>query len=164
MDFEELKVAISLAVEDGDVAKVRQFLTEHPDMVQLDFGMGTWLHMAAMEDSMPMVEMLLELGCEVDAQMDNSTRNTPLSDAITKAKPAIAKVLLEHGADPDHNRHIIGAAYASKHSLELVKLLDENGADIHAVFDFHSDPPTKINALSTAIEYGHDDVEQSTLR
>jgi len=75
-----------------------------------------------------------------------------------KENPVMMKVLLQHGADPNLGRIIISTITGSSpHSLEMVKLLDEYGVDLHRtlVNEYTGEP---MNALSTAIDWGNDDV------
>lgn len=86
---------------------------------------------------------------------------TPLDIAICEDDAEFARLLFAHGARFDiEQRLVIGAIVGTKqNSLELVKLLVEHGADIHTVYmNELTRPPTPMNALSTAMAWGKQDV------
>ena len=70
----------------------------------------------------------------------------------------MVRLLLEHGANPNQGRQVIGAiAGNKKNSLEMLKLMEKHGADLHRVF-VNEQTNTPMNALSTAVDWGKDDV------
>lgn len=150
-------------IESKDIAKARSLLKKHPEQIPLDYGLGTWVHMAAPGSSAAMVKMLLELGIPVDAELQDVPHQTALELVISKEDCLeTVKVLLENGADPNHGRTILGAIAGNrKGSLEKVKLLESYGVDLHQVFVNHQtknkDP---MNALSTAVLWEKEDVAE----
>jgi len=157
---DEIVTAIADAVDGGQVEIARQLLMKHPELLHYDYGVGTWLHRAAHQHNVEMVTMLVELGCDVNTEQNNVHRGVPLERAIGTHDVRVARALLEAGADPNHGRQVIGAIGGDKkNSLQLVKLLDEYGADLHQTFinEYTGQP---MNALSTAIDWGKDDVAE----
>jgi uncharacterized protein len=63
-----------------------------------DRGALTPLMLAALNGPAPMVELLVREGAEVNAQASGSTA---LTEATRKGDPAVLRVLLEAGADPN---------------------------------------------------------------
>jgi len=157
--MDEITETIWEAVEQGDCGRVRELFAEHPDQLAYSsYGAGSWMHIAASAGQVAVIDVLLELGCDVNVQTINSSRNTALFDALHKDDPATVAALLERGADPHHGRPVITAITGpNRHSLELVKLLEQYGADLHRVFPFGEDDG-KVNALSMAMDWGKEDV------
>jgi hypothetical protein len=55
----EIEDALTPAIESGNVAVVREILTQHPDFINHDYGVGTWLHMAACRSNIELAETLI---------------------------------------------------------------------------------------------------------
>lgn len=79
----------------------------------------------------PMTELLLSKGAGVDARRSDQSW-TPLAWALRKYEPSMAKLMIDHGADPnlavDGNYPIMFALAIDDESMELSKLLIEKGA------------------------------------
>lgn len=145
------------AVRDSDVVKVRALFEAHSNFLDSKYGSDTWLTAAVRSNSIDMVEMLLDLGCDIELPASQRLDNTPLISAITQNNQEIAKALLHRGADVTKGRPVITAITGQKkNSLEFIKLLEQYGADIHKVFPFGEGD--KINALKAAITWGKQDV------
>lgn len=158
MSDEELESRIWVAIESGDVEKVREILSRRPDFITHKTDSGNWLHVATHETSLDMINLLVSLGCDVDAQVDDTITDTPLQYSITRDNPEFVEVLLNAGADPNNGRHVIMAVTGNKkNSLKIMKLLVEHGADIHRVFK-HETANAMINALFMADAFGKEDV------
>ncbi|GIW82854.1 MAG: hypothetical protein KatS3mg105_4661 [Gemmatales bacterium] len=159
----ELEDEIKQAISQHDVARVRKLFSEHPEYVHRCWNeFLPWLDLAVTRQDIDMVKTLLELGCDINQGKSGSTTTfeTPLWVALTKDDPAMTKLLLERGADASREHYVIDAIVGdNQHSLELVKLLEEHGADLHAVYmnEITNEP---MNALSAAIDWGKDDVAE----
>ncbi|GIW82856.1 MAG: hypothetical protein KatS3mg105_4663 [Gemmatales bacterium] len=140
---------------------MRELFGRHPDYLHRRWhDYVPWLDLAVMRKNERLVRALLELGCNVNQSKGSSSFETPLFSALCEDDPGMARLLLEHGADPHLERLVITAIVGdNQHSLELVKLLEEHGADLHAVYtnEITNEP---MNALSAAIDWGKDDVAE----
>ena len=95
---------------------------------------NTPLHSAAYYGDIEMVQVLLEYGVDVDAQ--NSYHCTPLTFASLgghQNEPRVARLLIEHGADPntlDADADCMTPLHRAsrRRRIELVRLLIEHGA------------------------------------
>ncbi|KAK1566077.1 ankyrin repeat-containing domain protein, partial [Colletotrichum navitas] len=105
----------------------------------------TFLHVVCSKETynisdafLDFVQWVFEQGFDINARDD--TGRTPLLEAVRAGEGTLVSVLLQHGADPDAadnqgwtplstviDRDI--SAYQRSNSLELVRLLLENGAD-----------------------------------
>lgn len=183
-----VKDNIKSAINEDDVERTRRLLADHPALLHVSHRGYTWLQRAASSGNLPMVELLINLGCDVNADCgylamaealgekgynlksggvadwlkDFHTEVTALQSAISKNNLDIVKLLLEHRANPNKGRILIGAiAGSSEHSLEKVKLFEQYGADLHRVFvNELTEPKEPMNALSTAIAWGKVDVAE----
>ena len=150
-------MAILEAVEDGDVATARSLLEDNPHLLNADAGGGGWLHAGV--DYPEMLTMLLELGCNPEMTWSLGKHEiTPAMTAIGEDRPESLEILLRHGARRPPNKELLTAVVGDKrHSLELIRLLHQYGADLHEVFVIEA-TGKRENVLSFAIAFHRDDV------
>jgi uncharacterized protein len=102
----ELAVGAELDVFEaaslGKVKRLRELLDDDPGLATArsddDF---TALHYAAFFDGPEAAQLLLERGADVNAFADNELGVHPLNSVAAAGRADVARVLLEHGADPD---------------------------------------------------------------
>src|SRR5262245_15168608 len=150
-----------VAVTEGDVNEVRRILAEHPEELTDYPGVASsWLHYAAREGKPTVIDAFLAAGLDVNWGRRNEG-DTPLVDAVSKGELETARYLLSLGANPNLGRGLIGAINAKSHSLELVKLLVEHGADVNRWWRFGDEERGPIfNALSWATDNEREDIAQ----
>jgi hypothetical protein len=150
------------AVFNNDLESIKHLLTTHSHLAKRNQG-GTLLHDAANSSAPETIQLLSQLGCDIDAEYDDeSDPQTPLGIACARDNVAGVKCLLEMGANPNHepSRCSISAIVGEhSHSLEIIKLLESHGADLHKIFPWgpNNDP---INALSMAETWSKPDVAE----
>jgi ankyrin repeat protein len=74
-----------------------------------------------------LVHMMLEFGA--DPNKRGRSTWSPLVVAADRSLMTILKLLFKHGADPNQQHPLV--RYATSRNLQVVKLLLENGADVH---------------------------------
>lgn len=155
------EVELEQAVCEGNVEAARAIFAKHPDYVHRPYdNYDSWLNMATACSHTSMVELLLKLGCDPNVGIQGSPHETPLWTALGQDNDEIVRILLSHGADPNSHKIVIAAITGVKqNSLAMVKLLEKHGADLHRDFinELTNQP---MNALSTAIDWGKDDVAE----
>jgi ankyrin repeat protein len=88
------------AAQSGDAALVQELLGKGvPPSDFDDLGM-TPLHYAAKEGHLPVMDLLLRAGAEVDAHDERTIGNTPLGDVAGDCSYEVAERLIAAGADP----------------------------------------------------------------
>lgn len=144
---------ISDAMFSGNVAEMRRLLVENPEFLRFADGSDPWLRGAAQIGALPIVKMLIELGIDLN---DETSGGTPLWTACAFGQIDVARWLLDHGARVNQVRQgqvtcdALKSAASNGH-FDIVKLLVERGADIHA--SLHG-----INALMDAEFGGHTEI------
>ena len=96
--FEE--VLLHVAAQDGDLDEVRRLLAQGRDINAFDDLGKTPLHYAVMEEHLEVARFLIEQGADVNAHHEPTISNTPLSEVAGNCSMAIAKLLIDAGADP----------------------------------------------------------------
>jgi hypothetical protein len=123
---------LARAAARDDVAALRAVLANGADPNAFDRHGGTALIASARGGHVAATEALIAGGAQVDLRDRRSTAWTPLMHAVHKRQTATARVLLDHGADPNARigggvtALIMSAAYGD---TETVRVLLEHGAD-----------------------------------
>lgn len=135
------------AIQGGDVASVRRLLTSHPDVDNI----FCWLHDAAASGHIRIVELLLSMGYDINHTV-HPEESTPVSRAVHNGHVDMVRYLLDHEANPNIGRLLIGAINEEPGTvgLELVKLLVEHGADVNRVFPWFGDETVAFSPLGWA--------------
>jgi hypothetical protein len=161
----ELSKALGIAISEGKIDQVRELLAQHGKALNKVICVGgDGLFTAASHGRLDMVKLFLSKEYEFDVNSKETfpPHQSPLEACLKNCDPDVVLLLLEHGADPNYGRAIIGAISGyppKKNSLEIVKLLEKHGADLHRTFVNHQAKDKDLmNALSTAIAWGQQEV------
>ncbi|HEY2888065.1 MAG TPA: ankyrin repeat domain-containing protein [Candidatus Limnocylindrales bacterium] len=118
----------------GDLPRLAELLSE-PDAEPIDQRSAdgfTALHLAAFFGRVRLVQELLDRGADPNAWATGALRVQPLHSAVSAGHEAIARLLVEHGADPDQAQD---GGYTPLHAAaqnglsELCDFLVASGAD-----------------------------------
>jgi hypothetical protein len=145
-------------IRSGNVEEVRRLLIESPHLLARDHHGHTWLQIAAHYESVPMVELFLGLGSDVNAEGMNGF--VALDAALGADHPEVVRCLLHHGADPNRGKQVIWAIVGhGRHSLEMLRLLEQHGADLDRPFvNEMSEDRRPITSIVAAKDWGKKDV------
>jgi uncharacterized protein len=151
------KLDVFEAAAAGRLERVRELLAARPDLVAARAPDGwTALHLAAHFRHLPVVELLLSRGADVNARSTNSHANTALHAAAAGgADQALVQRLVAAGVDVDATQ---GGGYTGLHEAasigraDLVALLLEAGASLESRTDDGRTPADLARAN------GHEDV------
>jgi ankyrin repeat protein len=137
-------LAIFAAVIFGDAAEVETLLAGNRSLVSAVSPDG-WLplHLAAHFGHADVVRALLNKGAKVDAPSTNAMRNTALHAAAAGRSLAVAKLLLDAGADVNERQ---SGGWTPLHSVaqsgdvDFARVLTEAGADVSVRADNQQRP------------------------
>ncbi len=90
--------ALDAAIENGDLATVKELVHKEPNLVNgKGWGDTSPLHLAALNDNTEIAAFLLQNGADVNARADEA--ETPLHIAAQRNNRDLVKLLLLHKAD-----------------------------------------------------------------
>ncbi|KAG6823869.1 hypothetical protein H0H93_002910, partial [Arthromyces matolae] len=110
---------------------------------------GNALHYAVLKGCLPLVDWLLDHGCELDVNPDCQWQSSLRAAVNTGSLPLIER-LIEAGAQIQDSRAMEWAAYQGK--VDPIALLLSHGADINEIT---SEKSSWINKCSIAEGYGN---------
>jgi Ankyrin repeats (3 copies) len=91
---------LHFAAMDGDLARAQYAIASGAPLDRFDETGSTPLHHAARAEHLDVMDLLIRLGADVDAHDESTIGNTPLADVAGSCSLAVARKLLEAGADP----------------------------------------------------------------
>ncbi len=92
---------LHFAAGDGDLKEVKFLVSDGRDVDAKDSDLGlTPLHYAAAGEHVDVVRFLLSVGADVNAIDDATAGDTPLGYVVQECSLAMAKTLLDAGANP----------------------------------------------------------------
>lgn len=92
--------------------------------------------LAASSENLPLVQLLMDHGCDVDAR--TSAKRTALDSAIDYGNVELVELLLNLGADatlPDQRLLFNSARNIKGNGLAITKLLVAHGVDVNETFE-----------------------------
>ena len=124
-------------LKNCDVEGIKAASQRDPHLIQRGWrdGISPWVMRACLIGPYKVtVPLLIELGADIDAGQRDLPVENALAGAIVDSNVEQTKFLLELGANPRIKPQLVwGAVVSRKNQFELVKLLDQYGADIHFV-------------------------------
>lgn len=147
------------AIKNGQLNLLKDLLEDHPEMVTWMTPFGTWLHVAAAHGHLKIIEYLLNVGIDINAQGGTFSTNA-LERAAAKGHVDIAEYLLHHHieidtSEPDRNP-LFAAIYGGH--FPVVKLLVENQIDVFITYS--GDNMKEMDAYAFAIERGQTEIAE----
>jgi ankyrin repeat protein len=149
-------LAIFSAAIFGDFEEIEKLLAGNRSLVNAVSPDGWFpLHLAAHFGHVDAARTLLNKGAQVNACSTNSSRNMPLHAAAAGRSLAVAKLLLDAGADSSARQH--GGwtplhAAAQNGDVAFARVLVEAGADVNARAENQQRP------LDLALTHGQQDM------
>jgi hypothetical protein len=138
------------AIETRDLAMVKKLVAENPSWLQENGMYGkSVLHDAAMWGANEICEYFISQGVPLD--VDGVTL-TPLSEAVRCGNVDTARLLLEHGADPNRCDRVLFTVSRDPEGRgrELFQLLHQYGIELNRVFAMFGDATHAMSALDYA--------------
>jgi uncharacterized protein len=119
----------------GDLPRAAAFLEKDPNAIRGEKLGWSLLHAAAYSGNVDLVKLLISRGAVVDAIATTKYKNTPLQAAMLTGQEAVARVLVEAGADVNHKQwegFTVLHDAARQGKLDLVRFFLKHGADVNA--------------------------------
>ncbi|WP_046214888.1 ankyrin repeat domain-containing protein [Paenibacillus wulumuqiensis] len=153
MDKNQVAKDIRNSIKKGQLDTFKNLIEKDPEMLNWMTPFGTWLHVAVAHGHLDIVEYLIKLGIDINAQGGTFSTNA-LERAATKGQLDIAKYLISKNieidiSEPDRNP-LFAAVYGG--NLDIVKLLVENNIDIFKKYS--GEIMKNMDAYAFAIERG----------
>jgi ankyrin repeat protein len=95
------QLALADAVRDGDQARTRELLAAGADPDGYDDAGNAPLHIAALQNNLQLIEILLDAGADIDRPRTGAG-DTPLLEAVQHHGDDASLLLLARGADPTY--------------------------------------------------------------
>lgn len=146
------------AFEDKNLAKVRALLREDPSRLSMLTPMGTLLHSAVTEGSLPIVKLLVKMGIDVNRGSNEGANPTPIDTAALEGHLDIAKYLLDNGAKMDTSepaRNPLFSAIYGGHT-EIARLLLDRGIDFRVRYNGKN--MNNVDAMAFAKQWGRAEI------
>lgn len=126
----EKKRAMRSAIQGGEIEKVREMVNSDNELLHTMTAFGSWLHVAATEGNVEIMDLLIEAGIDVNTQ-GGTFKGGSLNLAASAGHIDAVKCLLSHGADldvSDSTKNPLFAAVYGGH-VDVAKLLLDSGID-----------------------------------
>lgn len=160
---------ISDAIRAKDASETARLFVIYPEQVTAftPFAGGTWLHYAAREGALEIVELLISLGIDVNA-FDRHGEQTPLTSAASGGHVQIVQCLLDNGAIIQTETSVSNPIFACisgysgsrgeprERYAEVAKVLIHHGIDLTACYCQQS--MVDMDAAAFAEMWGRGDI------
>ena len=169
---DDLRTPLHLAAYYGEL-KVAQILVEHKaDVCPQDKEGMAPMHLLLEnrlrddDDIVDLARLLLEHGTDVNMRSTNKFKWTLLQEEAFMGRPKIARVLLDHGANPNAENgdgetalHLVSRRKndSKEHGFSIARLLLEHGVNVHARHKYQG------TALHSAAFCGNPNITQLLL-
>lgn len=125
------RTPLLIAFQMGDVAKADLLITHGADRLARGHCGKTPFQYAVEADSLPMLQWLFAQG--FDLNETDQFGNTPVITAAALGRANCLRYLIQQGADIFKENHIPWRAITEATTLEVVRILVENGEDINEI-------------------------------
>ncbi|MBC2582745.1 suppressor of fused domain protein [Clostridium sp. DJ247] len=153
MDSIQITKEIRSAIKQGNVERVVELIDSSIEYLNMMTPFGTWLHVAASQGKLEIVQRLIDLGADINRR-GGVYGGSAVNEAASEGHIKIVKYLLSCGAEMDVSepeRNPLFGAIANGHA-DIAKLLIDNGIDIHVKYNGES--MKNMDALAFAREQG----------
>ena len=147
------------AIKDGNVELVRLIISAEPELLHLNTPLGSWLHIATEKGQTEIVELLLELGMDVNVQ-GGPSKNMPINVAAYLGNLGLVNLFLDKNvvfdvSEPDRNP--LFAAIHGGHIDVAAVLLN---AGIDANVRYSGATMRNMGAAEFALEWGQIEIAE----
>jgi len=159
LDKKSSNKAIRNAIKLGDIIGVKKLIGSDTEVLNTITAFGTWLHVAAKNGQLEIVQYLIQKGIDIDVKggtFDASALNLAAGSGYIE----IVKYLIEAGAELDatlaKRNPLFGAIYGGH--KEVVEFLVEKG--IYITIRYTGENSKNMNAYEYAREFGQTEIAE----
>ena len=157
MDNKQILRDILDSIEENNLERTHRLLKIYPEFINQLTPFGTWLHVAASQGKIEIVELLLNLGMDINTRA-GVYNGGAINEAATEGNFNVVKYLLSRGAkldvsEPTRNP-LFGAILSG--DKDIVKLLLDSGID--ASVRYTGEYMKNMDAYDFAIERGQKEI------
>lgn len=156
MNKETIK-AMRKAIKEGELNKVKELLSVNEELLVTDTVFGSWLHVAADQGKIDIIEHLINCGIDINCNGGISGGNA-LHSAARHGHTDIIDMLYINGAKLDTSeatKNPLFAAICNGH-YEVAKYLVEKGIDITASYSIGE--LENVDAYEYARQFGQTEI------
>lgn len=127
------------------------------ELLHLNTPLGSWLHIATEYSKMEIIELLLELGINVNVK-GGPSGGSPLNIAASEGNVELVQYFLEYGAEMDISEPERNPLFSAIHygRTDVVKLLLNAGIDVQVKYSGKT--MKDMDALAFAKEWGRAEI------
>ena len=159
LDKKIINKSIRNAIKLGNISEVKQLIGSDNETLNTMTAFGTWLHVAAKNGHLEIVQYLIQRGIDIDVK-GGTFDASALNLAAGSGHFEIVKYLIETGAELDvslaKRNPLFGAIYGGH--KEVVKFLVEKGIDISVRYT--GENIKDMNAYEYAREFGQTEIAE----
>ncbi len=155
---------IRTAIKQGDLETLSKMIGEERSRLAWNVRpFGSWLHIAASNGQLRILEWLIGQGMDVN-QKAGISDSSPLDEAASNGHLESVQCLLNHGAKLDVSNSVgnplFGAIYGGH--TEVARLLIDSGID--TTVKYSGENMTNMDALAFAKEWGRSEIVDMLMR
>lgn len=147
------------AIKSGNIDLVEQALSDNNKLLHLETPLGTWLHIATEQGQKKIVELLVNLGIDVNVKGGPSSV-TPLNTAAYEGNVDLLTYFLEKNAELDLSEPDKNPLFAAIHAghKNIVELLLKAGID--TTVKYTGQTMKEMDAIGFANEWGRSEIAE----
>jgi len=149
------------AIENNASNEMVTYIMTHYKSLNYTLEDKTPLKCAIAADNLPLIELLIEKGADINMADEYYTDDKPLIFAINKKNNTIIKYLIDHGAEVNgpttgYGENPLFTAIRNSNA-EIVKYLLDHGSDVHL------NDKKNLSFLTTAIQFGNEEIANTLI-
>ncbi len=134
---DKVRADFHAALDTGNLDGVKKMTLDFPDLIKQGWNLGGAIQnlvFAAQKGNLPLMQLLVKLGCDINAADERAGHISPLSSAAYWGQESIVRWLLAEGVSVDGVCHAVSTpliAAATRGHIKIIEILLDHGAEIN---------------------------------